>query len=222
MNFIGASILIVLISVVFCASRRTALLGMMAGVLYVTQGQQIQVLGLHLFADRFLELAGFIRVMARREFVFSQLNRIDFAVLLLYCYTTVVFLLRSSDGMAYQLGVAVDAFLCYFAFRGLMANIEDLEWFLRGFLMLLAPYTLLVLFESFTRHNLFSAMGAVADGTWGAWQPDPLLWQLSAARYAWHVCREFLSLIHRLGLHSPGTKARYFWGTPLLGNNLGR
>jgi hypothetical protein len=166
MNFIGASILIVLISVVFCTSRRTALLGMMAGVLYITQGQQIQVFGLHLFADRFLELAGFIRVMARREFVFQQLNRIDFAVLLLYCYTTVVFLLRSSEGVAYQVGVAVDAFLCYFAFRGLMANIEDLEWFLRGFLMLLAPYTLLVLFESFTRHNLFSAMGAVADGTW--------------------------------------------------------
>lgn len=166
MNLIGATILATLIYVVACTSRRTALLGMIAGALYLTEGQQIEVVGLHLFAIRFLELAGFIRVLARQEFSFNQLNKIDYAFLLLYGYTTLVYLLRSSDGVAYQIGAAVDACLCYFTFRGLMGNIEDLELFLRGFLVLLIPFTLLVLFESFTRHNLFSAMGSVADGTW--------------------------------------------------------
>jgi hypothetical protein len=166
MNFVGISILVILIAVVLCAPRRVALLGMMASVLYLTEGQQIQAFGFHMFGIRFLELAGFLRVMYRREFSFQQLNTIDYAFLLLYIYTTVVFLLRSSEDVAYQVGIAVDAFLCYFAFRGLIGNIEDFMWFLRVFLILLAPYTLLVLCESFTRHDLFAAMGAVPDGTW--------------------------------------------------------
>lgn len=166
MNLAGTSIVSLLILVVLCAPRRWALVGMMAGVLYLTEGQHVQVLGLNIFSIRFLELAGFIRVIARREYSFSMLNKLDLALIWLYCYMTVVFLLRSSENVAYQIGMAVDAFLCYFAFRGLMSNIEDFRWFLRAFLLLLAPYTLLILFESFTRHNLFSAMGAVADGTW--------------------------------------------------------
>jgi len=165
MNPIGACILVVLISVVLGASRRMALLGMMAGVLYLTQAQQIPVLGLNLFAIRFLELAGFVRVLARREFSFRQLNRIDRALLWLYGYTTVVFLLRSTDGLAYQIGMAVDAFLCYFTFRGLINGVENFRWFLRAFIILLVPYTLLVVFESVTGQNLFALLGGMTGGS---------------------------------------------------------
>jgi hypothetical protein len=113
-----------------------------------------------------LELAGFIRVIARREFSFSTLIKVDKALIWLYIYTTIVFLLRSSEGQASAIGAVIDAFLCYFTFRGLLGDLEDFRWFLHAFLILLAPYTLLILFESFTRHNLFSSMGGVADGTW--------------------------------------------------------
>jgi hypothetical protein len=166
MNALGVSILVILIVVVLGASRRVALLGMMAGVLYLTEGQQVQVLGLNLFAGRFLELAGFIRVMSRREFSFSNLNKIDLALIWLYGFTTIVFVLRSPDGQAYAIGMAGDAFLSYFTFRGLIGNMEDFRWFLRTFLLLLVPYTLAILYESFSRHDLFSSMGGVAEGTW--------------------------------------------------------
>ena len=159
MNALGASILCVLIAVVLLGPRRWALLGMMAGVLYLTQGEEIQVFGLHLFAMRFLEMAGFIRVMARREFSFSSLNEIDRAFLWLYCFTTVVFLLRSTEGQAYQIGMAVDAILCYFTFRGLIQNIEDFKWFLSAFVILLSPYFLLVLMQAFTARNPFAIVG---------------------------------------------------------------
>jgi hypothetical protein len=166
MNPIGIFVLSLVILVVLFAARRWALIGMMAGVMYITEGQHVQVLGINMFSVRFLELAGFIRVMARKEYSFSTLNKLDLTLIWLYCYMTVVFLLRSSENVAYQIGMAVDAFLCYFTFRGLMSNIEDLRWFLRALLLLLVPYTLMVLFESFTRHNLFASMGGVADGTW--------------------------------------------------------
>ena len=162
MNLLGVSILVVLLAVVLCASRRIALLAMLAGVLYLTQEQQVDVLGFNLYAYRFLNLAGFIRVLSRREFSFRGLTGIDRALLWLYGYATVVFLLRSVTGQGYQVGLAVNAFLCYFTFRGLIADIDDCRWFLRAFLLLLAPFALLVMVESLTGHNLFTVLGGIA------------------------------------------------------------
>ena len=166
MNPIGLSILIFLVFVVLAASRRWALLGMMAGVLYLTQIQQVDVLGFNLYAMRFLELAGFIRVMSRGEFFFSRLNKIDRTLLLLYSYIAIIYSLRSTEGQINVIGLSVDAFLCYFTFRGLIANIDDLRWFLKAFFILFAPYAVLVLIESLSRHNMFNFIG----GGMGGWQ----------------------------------------------------
>ncbi len=166
MNSIGALIVVLLIVTVLCGSRRVALMGMIAGVMYLTQGQQMNVLGFNLFALRFLELAGFFRVMVRREFSFVTLNKVDRALIWLYVYATIVFLLRSTQDQAYVIGLAVDALLSYFIVRGLLGNMEELRFFLCAFLILLAPYVVIVIYESVSRHNLFSIMGGVDDGTW--------------------------------------------------------
>jgi len=168
MNLIGASSLGILILVVLLGSRRWAILALMAGVLYIPQAQTIEVMNFNLFSVRFLELAGFIRVMSRREFSLSKLNKIDWALLLLYAFTTVVFSLRSSEGQAFVIGTAVDAILCYFMFRGLVADAEEFRWFLQAFVVLLAPFEALVLIESLTRYNVFSIMGGGAF----AWDRD--------------------------------------------------
>lgn len=165
MNLLGLIILTVLILLVLRGSRRTALVGMMAGVLYLTQAQQIDVLGINLFAIRFLALAGFVRVMARREFSFRHLNGIDRALLLVYGFSSVVTLLRSQGREANQVGIAVDAFLCYFTFRGLVGGIEDFVWFLRALVILLLPYVALVVIESATGHNPFSVLGGITGGS---------------------------------------------------------
>jgi hypothetical protein len=159
MNAIGATILSILLVLVLMGSRRTAALGMIAGVLYLTGAQQMQVLGLNVFAMRFLEVAGFIRILSRREFLFSKLNQIDRGLLLVYSYTTIIYILRSSDGNALIIAQGLDALLCYFTFRGLIRDMEELQSFLRYFLILLVPYTMLTISESLTHHNLFSLIG---------------------------------------------------------------
>jgi hypothetical protein len=166
MNPIGISILLLLIFVVLIVPRRWALMGMMAGVLYLTQVQQVDVLGFNLYAIRFLELAGFIRVISRKEFSFSRLNKIDRTLLFFYCYVAIVYSLRSTEGQINVIGLSVDAFLCYFTFRGLIVDLEDFRWFLKSFFILLAPYAALVLIESLTQHNMFSFIG----GGIGGWQ----------------------------------------------------
>lgn len=171
MNAIGAPILLVLILAVLSAPRRWAMMAMMAGVLYLPETQQLDVFGFNFFPQRFLELAGFIRVMSRQEFSFRQMNGIDKALLWLYGFMTVVFLLRSTDGRVNQIGDTVDVFLAYFAFRGLLSNVEDFRWFLRAFVLLLAPYALLVVMQSLTGHNPFGILGAPDGGDWRKGRP---------------------------------------------------
>src|SRR5580700_4342720 len=163
MNGLGASILIVIVLIILVAPRRWALLGMMASVLYLTQYQQIEVAGFNMFMHRFIELAAFIRVVTRRELSLSKLNRIDWGLIVLYAYTTVVYLSRESESAAYIIGQAVDAYLCYFAFRCLVTNLGEFRWFLKAFVFLLAPYMLLLVREHFTGHNPFAVLGAIPD-----------------------------------------------------------
>jgi hypothetical protein len=167
MNAIGILVLCVVLVVVLFAPRRWAVIGIMGGVLFLTQGQSFQVFGFNMFAMRFVELAAFLRVMLRREFAFRNLTGIDKLLIFLFAYTMVVFLLRSEVGQANRIGESIDAYLCYFTFRGLMmGGMEDFRWFLRHFLLLLAPYTACVLIESFLHNNLFSSMGGVVYGDW--------------------------------------------------------
>lgn len=173
MNSFGASVLALLVAVVTLAPRRWALLGMVAGALYLTQGQSVDFVGLKLYPLRILELAGFVRVMIRREFSFSRINGIDKAVLLLYAYVTTVFLLRAALGGSTstnigqvsnfdKVGTMMDAWLCYFTFRGLITTLGDLVSFLRGFCLLLAPYVVLVTIERLTGQNPLVIVGGMA------------------------------------------------------------
>lgn len=159
MNPLSASILIFLIAVVLGAPRRYALLGMAAGILYLTQYASIDIFGFNIFPSRFLEIAAFVRVTARREFSFAHLNGIDRIFLLLYSYITTVFLLRSNESQAYQIGLFVDATLGYFSFRGLIGDMEDFQWFLRAFVIILIPYVALLFVEMWTSRNPFSVLG---------------------------------------------------------------
>jgi hypothetical protein len=163
MNALVSTILVFLILVVLLAPRRFALLGMMAGVLYLTQGATTNLFGVNFYAVRFLEVAGFARVMVRREFSFGDLNRIDHAFSILYSYTTIVYLMRSNEPVAFQLALFIDAFLCYFIFRGLIVEIDDIRWFLRALVILLVPYVGLVAMEMVTHQNQFGLVGQTAE-----------------------------------------------------------
>jgi hypothetical protein len=161
MNTLGASILIFLTLVVVCGSPRWALTAAAAGILYLTQSQQVSVAGFNLYALRIIELAAFVRVIVRRELYQLRLNEIDRIFIVFNCYTTGVFLLRSHEDYAFEIGRAVDAFLSYFAFRALLRDADTLKWFLGSLAILLVPFALLVVDEGLTSQNPFAAIGGV-------------------------------------------------------------
>jgi hypothetical protein len=159
MNAVSASILIVLLLVACFGSRRWALLAIMAGVFFLSQGHAVEAAGLRLFPIRFVVAFAFIRVVARRELAWSRLNRIDGTLLLLYNYSALVWILRSSELEAQQFASAVDPTLCYLAFRGLIRSLDDVRWCLGAFVVLLIPFTALIYTERLTGQNAFLIVG---------------------------------------------------------------
>lgn len=174
MTPVGAGVLGLLIWIVSFAPRRWALLGMMASILYLTQGLVVEILGVHMYALRFLEAAGVVRIFRRREFIFSRLHRLDYLLLWTFCYKLAIFVLRSSLGygtsadisassMVGQIGTTIDIFFGYFLFRGLIGSLAEFTWCLRAFTLLLLPYVALVAMERVTWHNPFAAMGGMPE-----------------------------------------------------------
>jgi hypothetical protein len=162
MNTLGAAISTLLVAVVLFGSRRAAALALLAGILYLTQQQNVNVGGFNVYAFRLLEIAGFVRLVVKREALANGLNGIDKLVTAVYGYTVLVYLMRSDEGgAAYQIGTAVDAFLCYFCFRAVIAGIDDYTWLMKRLVLLLVPYAALVVRESLTLENPFALIGGV-------------------------------------------------------------
>ena len=151
---------------VLFSTKLRALLAIMVVVLFLTQGQQIDIFGFNMYAARVIELVGFLRVVSRREISFANLTAIDRAFIALYLVDTLIFQLRAPTGKVNHLGYTVDALLSYFAFRGLLGSFQEVKAFFKAFVLLLAPYTLLILYESFTRRNPFLFMGGIDYGDW--------------------------------------------------------
>jgi hypothetical protein len=166
MNPIGALIIFATVAIVlFSGSRRLALLAIVAGSIYVTQGQGFLIGGFNVFSVRIFEIAGIFRVVTRKELPLRRLTRVDKAILALYIFTAVVYCLRASEHFANEIGVSLDGILAYFICRSLLGGIEDLRWFLRCFAMLLIPYVLLVLIERHQGQSPWTLMGGFSSSS---------------------------------------------------------
>ena len=164
MNAVVVFLLALIVGVVLMGSKRWALLALICGAIYLPQSNAVEIGGFNLFPTRFLELAAFLRVVCRREL--QESRKVDRAMLWLYAYTTVIFVVRSSVGQAYAIGAAVDMILCYFAFRGLVNDLDDFRWFLGAFAVVLVPFTLMVVFHRYTWFNPFTWVGGETGAGW--------------------------------------------------------
>jgi len=173
MNAIGGGILGLLVVLVVFAPRRWAALSLMAGVLYLTQGQSID-LGVHIYPMRLLGLVGFLRVMGRGEFSWSRFNRLDKSVILAYSYITLIFVTRSGLGygtgsgitqvsLMDKLGCWIDTLFFYISCRGLLVDQSDFIALLKNLVFITAPYLVLVSIERITSHNPLVIVGAYPD-----------------------------------------------------------
>lgn len=163
MNTIGGIITLSLVLVVLFLPRRWATLGVMSGVCYLTEGQVVDLFGFNLTAIRFILLAGFIRVVVRKEFSFSDLNEIDRILLIFLWVSFLVFALRSFTNVKYGLGQLFNSLLTYFLFRGLLDDPNIFRQFLKDTVLLITPFALFMIIEATTGRNYFAIMGGVLE-----------------------------------------------------------
>ncbi|KQW37679.1 hypothetical protein [Rhizobacter sp. Root404] len=164
MNALGSVIFTVIAAPLLLGNRRIALLAMMASVLYLPQQQAIEIVSVNMTGIRLLELVALVRIVSRGELSAIAWNKLDSLFLCVYGYTLSVFLLRSDSGQLEVIGGAVDATLCYFTFRALLREQDEVEWFLRALVVIIVPFLILLSIESTTGVNPFSALG-----TWHSW-----------------------------------------------------
>jgi hypothetical protein len=150
------------LTLLFAKSRRTALFALIAGSIYVTQGQALYIAGLNIFSVRIYEVAGIYRIFSRKEFSLRNLVKVDKVLITLYIFTAVVYCLRASDSYANAIGVALDWTMAYLICRALLTGMDDLIWLLQRMVILLVPYVVLVYLERSHGQSMWYSMGGVS------------------------------------------------------------
>jgi hypothetical protein len=159
MNTISSIILTILVILILFVPRKFAVISIIVGVLFLTQNKPLELFGINLYTVRFLELAGFCRILVRREFDFTQMKQMDKCFIVFYSFLILIHSIFSTEINLYQISPAIDAFLCYFIFRGLIKSFYDVRYLLNALLILFPIFIILVSIESITGNNPFFIVG---------------------------------------------------------------
>ena len=164
---LGAALTLLFSLAALTLPRVYAALGVMAGVCYITQGQQYVVGGFHMHAIRIVLLTGFVRLVIRGDFRGLKLNKIDWALIGYASATTFIPSLRerTMEEFVYRLGCAYDILLAYWVFRGLIRSWEEFSKYLAGLAFLIVPLALEMILEMMTSRSLFVPFGGIGELT---------------------------------------------------------
>ena len=166
MTAAGLIILLCLILIILFSSREWAAAAVVASVLYLPLGLHANIGGINFFAERFIEIAGFVRIVSKRELRDIQLNEIDKGLMLfqiVYLFISTVFILLNPDTDETWIGrfsFFCDGVLSYFIFRALISEPRVFKKLLRICAYLIVPFAASMLIESMTGKNLFTSLGA--------------------------------------------------------------
>ena len=164
MNAIGFCLTLILAMVILGGGRTKAALAIVCCMMFIPMSQQVSLAGFNVYSMRFLGFLLFLRVLARGEFSFSQMNTVDKLMLWMNFFGTLVFCIRSDGGQAYVIATSLDMLFGYFGFRGLFQDIEDFKPFLLAMVFPMFLLSGLVAVEFVTHHNALSIMGGLNFG----------------------------------------------------------
>lgn len=147
--------------------RRLAIFPILLAVCYMTMGQRLIIAGLSFPIFRILIFFGFIRLVIKGEIYALKLNPIDKAIIwwIIISIVTGVLLEKSLEGLINRLGLAYNALGCYYLFRFLIRDRDDLLTLLKMMAIIIVPLAISVLIEKTTSRNIFSIFGGVPEIT---------------------------------------------------------
>lgn len=142
--------------------RRFAPLPLLAGTLYMSLSQVLEIGPLTFSVIRILIAVGFIRAIIRGESIANRLNALD-KLMLLFCIWAVsssLFYENLTSALTLRLGFAYNACGIYFLLRIFCKSLDDLILLTQIIAILLVPLSLEMLYERYKVFNLFHVFGA--------------------------------------------------------------
>lgn len=145
--------------------RRWAPLPLLIGACYMTLGQGIEIGPFTFTVTRMLIVAGLLRVMLREELVSGGMNGLDWLMVVWAVWALMSSVLHEapSEALIFRLGLVFNACGIYFLIRVFCQSLDDVMGLCRITAILLVPVAVEMLYEKLMLHNLFSALGGVAE-----------------------------------------------------------
>jgi len=147
--------------------RRYAFIPLMLTACFITFGQRVDVAGLNFTMMRIVILFGWMRLFIRREIRGIELTPIDKVMIwwIMASIVTSTILIGTWDGFISSLAPAYNAAGIYFLFRFLLRDQDEVVTALLSMALIIIPVAGLMILESQTGRNLFSAFGGVPEMT---------------------------------------------------------
>jgi hypothetical protein len=161
MNAVGAIFVAIMAIYTFALPRRTAILPLLLGALYMTRGQVLEIGPANFTIPQLLVTAGFLRAMSRGERITGGLHTVDKLVLLWAAVLIGTSAFHTDDAWLYRAGIVWTELGCYFLFRIFITNLNDLADVFKAICVLAMPMAFLMLYEKASGQNPFGSLGGV-------------------------------------------------------------
>lgn len=147
--------------------RRSAIVPLMLGVVFIPQNQRLVIASLDFYILRLLVIFGWTRVLMRAEHMSVKLNTIDKLMIMWAVSEVTAYTLLWQTGQAFinRLGLSFDILGIYFLIRFLVRDYDDIIWTIKTFALISLPVAAFILVERETGRNLFSIFGGVPEFT---------------------------------------------------------
>lgn len=145
--------------------RRLAPAALLAGSIYMTMGQGIEIGGINLPVYRMLLIVGVSRVLMKGERLAGWGNQIDRIMIAfgLWLVFAGCFHDWSRYGPVYAAGIVFNIGLVYFLIRAWCTDLDEVRFVVAIIAVLLVPIALEMLLAQQTGKNLFSVFGGVPE-----------------------------------------------------------
>jgi hypothetical protein len=165
---IGMTVLVILCLVMFLVPRRWMFAPMIVLACFIAPAQRVMLAGLNWDFARILVLAGWARLVLRREIRPLSWGAIDRCVLALAVAGVAIYFIRVGtwDSLKYRLGWGYDIVAFYFLLRQCFLGDFDVRRVAVVFAILSVPVAAFFTLEFLTKRNVFSVFGGISEFTW--------------------------------------------------------
>ena len=165
MNSTAVAFVILNAGALLLLPRHWAGLPLLVGACYMTLGQGIEIGPFSFTIIRMLVLAGFVRVIVRRERIAGGMQRLDWLMIVwaLWALLSSAFHKEPNAALINRLGLVFNTCGIYFLVRVFCQNLEDLLRLLRITAILLLPVAIEMVSEKVTGTNQFAIFGGVSE-----------------------------------------------------------